>query len=246
MKRGPRAAWIAGEKFGHLTALAPIGKTQRCEAEWLCLCSCLNVTTVRISKLRFGAIRSCGCLIGSRPRHDELTAERLRNLLHYDPATGVFAWRVSDGHRRIVGAAAGGKNSEGYRKIRIDGRRYPAHRLAWLYEHGKWPDNQVDHRYGNRSDNCLANIRPANSSQNRQNAALSKNNMSGYKGVSFDARSRSRPWLARITHNGRTRHLGYHPTAEAAHAVYCSAAAGLFGEFANFGECRPTDAKKPT
>ena len=62
-----------------------------------------------------------------------LTANRLRKVLSYAPATGIFRWKVSASTRAPVGTIAGAKNGRGYRQIRIDGRPYSASRLAWLY-----------------------------------------------------------------------------------------------------------------
>jgi len=65
-----------------------------------------------------------------------LTAIRLRKVLSYAPATGIFRWKVSASTRAPVGTIAGAKNGRGYRQIRIDGRPYSASRLAWLYMTG--------------------------------------------------------------------------------------------------------------
>lgn len=75
---------------------------------------------------------------------------RLKELLHYDPATGHFTWRVSKGRRVVAGKLAGNKVKVGpdreYWQVRIDGRNYYGHRLAWFYLHGKWPEDRVSHR----------------------------------------------------------------------------------------------------
>lgn len=101
-----------------------------------------------------------------------LAAERLRELLHYDPDTGVFTWRINRGLRRIKGNAAGHLHYLGYRTIRIDGQMYPASHLAWLYMKGEWPpaDRQIDHENRKRADNRWANIRLATPGQNQANA----------------------------------------------------------------------------
>ena len=91
-------------------------------------------------------------------KQDKLTAERLRERLHYDAGTGVFTRRVGSGHAR-TGEMAGSVHSTGYVRISIDGGKYTAHCLAWLYVHGVWPPDQIDHINGNRSDNRIANLR---------------------------------------------------------------------------------------
>lgn len=88
----------------------------------------------------------------------DLTAERLRELLHYDPSTGEFKWRVYHGARAWPGASAGGWNQTGYVLIGIDGVKYLAHRLAWLYVHGTWPPRSLKHRNFLRYDNRLENL----------------------------------------------------------------------------------------
>jgi hypothetical protein len=88
----------------------------------------------------------------------KLTAERLRKRLRYDAETGLFTRRVGSGHAH-AGDMAGSVHSTGYVRICIDGGRYTAHRLAWLYVHGVWPSGQIDHINRNRSDNRIANLR---------------------------------------------------------------------------------------
>jgi hypothetical protein len=99
-----------------------------------------------------------------------LTAERLREILGYDPETGLFTRLVRTGRIR-AGEVAGTAHSRGYRSIVIDGRVYLSHRLAWLYVHGEWPPEQIDHINRNRADNRLVNLRAAKQSQNNVRAA---------------------------------------------------------------------------
>ena len=91
-------------------------------------------------------------------KQDKLTAERLRERLHYDAGTGVFTRRVGSGHAR-AGDMAGTIHSTGYVRISIDGGKYTAHHLAWLYVHGVWPSDQIEHINRKRSDNRIANLR---------------------------------------------------------------------------------------
>ena len=90
-----------------------------------------------------------------------LTAIRLRKVLSYAPATGIFRWKVSASTRAPVGTIAGAKNGRGYRQIRIDGRPYSASRLAWLYMTGKWPNSEISYLNGKPSDTRWANLREA-------------------------------------------------------------------------------------
>lgn len=159
-----------------------------------------------------------------------VTAERLRELLDYDPATGVFRRRTSPNKRYPAGSVAG-CNSRGYRVIMIDDILYRAHRLAWLYVHGEWPKEEVDHINGDTSDNGIANLREATHSQNMRNVRVKKTNKIGLKGVSHDDRGyRARIWTSR----GEV-HLGRFRTSDQAAAAYADAAQRYFGEFARAG-----------
>ena len=163
-----------------------------------------------------------------------LSQARLRELLSYEPATGIFRWRVErrgSGYRRgeqPAGSIAGHLDVKGYSRIFIDGYRYKAHRLAWLYMMGVWPVGDIDHKNQNRADNSWENLRVANRAQNRINSAVSKNNSSGFRG----AHTARNGWTASIGHRGRRQHLGTFATPEDAQAAYVAAARKLYGEFA--------------
>lgn len=110
---------------------------------------------------------------------------KLKELLHYNPATGEFTWLVDKGQRARKGVAINGIRVGGYMVIRIDNKNYRAHRLAWLYQTGEFPKEEVDHINGVKSDNCWDNLRDVSRSHNQQNQKISLNNTSGFKGVSF-------------------------------------------------------------
>lgn len=153
-----------------------------------------------------------------------LTQSRLKELLHYCPDTGVFTWqRARQGVR--VGCVAGGIGGEGYRSIRVDGRNYLAHRLAWLYVYGEWPKDQIDHINGVKDDNRIANLREATNAENNQNLAMRSSNKSGFVGVHWH--SRDRKWHANIRINMKRKFLGRFNTPESAHAAYLAAKAEL-------------------
>lgn len=136
-----------------------------------------------------------------------LTAERLRQVLHYDPETGKFTWKVTLSRRAPAGAAAGTCDIRGYQIIRLDHTKYRAHRLAWLYVCGVWPTEELDHINRDRSDNRVANLRLASRPENSQNTSPKRSNTSGRKGVSWHARTGR--WRAHLTLNRRGIHLGY-------------------------------------
>lgn len=160
-----------------------------------------------------------------------LTAERLREVLHYNPLTGVFTWLVQRKRARR-GAVAGTPNGQGYRKIRIDGRPYRAARLAWFYVHGRWPVNKIDHINTIRDDDRLCNLREATDNQSAQNQKRHRDSTHDLKGVYWS--SRELKWWAKISVDGRCIRLGRFATAEEAHAAYCAAARQYHGEFAPF------------
>ena len=138
---------------------------------------------------------------------ETLAAERLRELLEYFPETGIFRWRVSPARNVKVGDIAGCLNGKGYLQIKIDGKLHSAHRLAWLYTHGTWPADQIDHINRDRSDNRILNLREATPAENGRNMSKASNNTSGYPGVYW--RKARQKWQAQITHLGERIHLGY-------------------------------------
>src|SRR6516162_3869256 len=153
-----------------------------------------------------------------------LSAERLRELLHYAPETGLFYWRVSRGSAG-AGVQAGKGRSGGYVVIRIDGLVHYAHRLAWLYVHGEHPTREIDHKNQNPADNSIANLRQSSHAENMRN--ISRRNRSGFKGV---YRHRSK-WGAQICVNGKKIHLGSYSTPREAAEAYDKAARLHHGEF---------------
>lgn len=163
-----------------------------------------------------------------------LTVERLKELLNYDPDTGVFTWRVRRGGNAKAGGKAGYCHPRGYWCIEINDKLYRAHRLAWLYTTGSWPEGEIDHANMDKSDNRWENIRDASRSQNNANTPLRTDNTSGFKGVHFCKRPRR--WQAKVTVNRKQIFLGYYDTREEAHAVYAAAAKHYFGEFARCGD----------
>jgi hypothetical protein len=160
-----------------------------------------------------------------------LTVERSRELLDYDPETGVFRWKCR--RKRIEkGSTAGSIWKDGYCRVQIDRRSYAAHRLAWLHVYGYWPADQIDHINGVRDDNRFCNLRAATPRENVRNSKVHGDNKSGLKGVR--RATSSRKWEAAIRINSTYVYLGRFDTAEDAHAAYCVAAIELHGKFARF------------
>lgn len=161
-----------------------------------------------------------------RPR---ITGENLKEFVKYEPESGAFTWLKSRG-KAAKGRAAGSLNRDGYLRICIDGVRYSAHCLAWLYVKGTFPEDQIDHINGIRSDNRICNLRLATRSQNQCNSRRNSRNKSGYKGVHWS--KHDKVFRASIEVNGKKIGLGAFHDAISAHAAYCVAAKKYFGEFA--------------
>lgn len=150
-----------------------------------------------------------------------LTADRLRTLLHYDPATGYFTRLVSIAANAMAGTMPGTTHN-GYVTIAVDGKRYRAHRLAWLYVHGEWPAHQIDHINGVRDDNRIANLRDVPSATNSENHREARSGSgSGLLGAYWCADKGCYKACIRVA--GKLKFLKNCETADEAHAIYLEA-----------------------
>lgn len=147
----------------------------------------------------------------------QVTRDLLNNLLRYDAMTGNFHWIVNrQGHTK-AGDLAGSKARNGYIGIMVCGKRYGAHRLAWMCMYGTWPVNQIDHINGVRDDNRFFNLRDVSSALNKQNQRRAhKGSRTGILGVSPNGRG----FKASITVAGVTRTLGTYQKIQDAQAAY--------------------------
>lgn len=159
-----------------------------------------------------------------------LSHQEIRRLFDYDPETGVLRWRVDRGVNKTKGREIKSGGSHGYLDVKINGKKYMAHRVVWFYTYGEWPADELDHANKDRKDNRIKNLRPATHSENQHNSTKYKNNTSGYTGVSFHKRKGK--WMAYIGFCGKRKTLGYFDTPQLAHEAYCEKAKELFGEFA--------------
>ena len=168
------------------------------------------------------------------------TRASLKAALDYDPATGIFRWK----HRpdvpphvnaRLAGTEAGSRHPDGhtvYRRIRLKGKLYFAHRLAWLYVTGEWPPALIDHIDDDGSNNRIANLRPATAIENAGNKRMKPNGI-GVRGVSFAPESsRRKPFRAEIRLHGKRVHLGRFASLDDARKAYVEASKAAFKEFA--------------
>ena len=165
-------------------------------------------------------------------RKTSLTHQRLKDILHYDPETGIFT-NVLRRRRALIGNRAGHLNkSTGYRYLRIDGRVYREHRVAFLYQEGVFPPDQVDHINRIRTDNRFVNLQHSSYIRNGRNHPLQSNNTSGTVGVSWC--NRDERWVAKIKIKGRTIALGYFD--DKSEAIKACAAANIkYGFHPNHG-----------
>ena len=145
-----------------------------------------------------------------------ITQERLKELLHYDPETGVFTRNVTTNNNAHAGDVAGSPHIKGYVQIQVDSHVLLAHRLAWFYTYGEFPHGMLDHHDQDKTNNRMSNLRPVTNKQNLENTKVSSNNKSGFKGVC----AKGSKWLAYITHCYKRIHLGYFDTPEEASAAY--------------------------
>lgn len=155
-----------------------------------------------------------------------ITREQLKTQLTYNSLTGEFIFNKKKGGMP-KGSVAGYAQRDGYIVISINGKQYKAHRLAWLYVHGAFPDYQIDHINMKRGDNRMANLREATKSQNHMNRTAYSNNKLGVKGVHMVGRK----FRALIKKNGNQVCLGVYDSLDDASDAYKKASQAMHGSF---------------
>lgn len=156
-----------------------------------------------------------------------LTHQEAKDILDYDPLTGVRRWKFFSRTHEYMGVA-GSLQPDGYRRIKYKRRQYLAHRLVWFYVNGVWPQGDIDHINRSRSDNRISNLREATRSQNVFNSDNSRNT-SGFRGVHYAKKQGN--WIAQIKVDGKGMHLGSFDTPEQASLAYQKAAGEHFFDF---------------
>lgn len=145
-----------------------------------------------------------------------LTQERLKEVLNYDPDTGLFTRKIITSNRIKIGDIAG-TLVYGYIVINVNAKRHCAHRLAWLYVYGEFPCKFLDHKNGIRDDNRICNLREATNAENTHNSYKARpKNTTGLRGVSL-CKNRYR---SSITVLGKRVSLGVFGTPLEAHQAY--------------------------
>lgn len=155
-----------------------------------------------------------------------LSVDLLNQVLDYNVDTGLFVWKIQSGRGRI-GSVAGTKTFNGYISVHFDGKQYYAHRLAWFFVYGEWPNGRIDHINHNKIDNRIANLRIATQSQNITNM---KREIRGVKKLR-DCRDR---YSARIWKDYKEIHIGNFGSREEAFEAYKKTSIELFGEFSPY------------
>ena len=143
------------------------------------------------------------------------TFDSVSSVLSYDHTSGRFLWLAGKFNGRI----AGNSDARGYVHIGFGGRKYLAHRLAWLLHHRSMPASKIDHINGNPGDNRLCNLREATQVQNMQNAKAHRGSITGLLGVT----KHRRKYRAQILANGKKVHIGLFDTPIAASEAYFAA-----------------------
>jgi len=158
-----------------------------------------------------------------------ITQNSLKEILSYDPETGIFTNKNTRGRAKENAIAGCINKKTRYVVLRINYSLYQAHRVAWFYMTGNWPIKQIDHINHNRSDNRWVNLREATNQQNNWNLPAKKTNKSGYRGVHWD--NDRRKWRSRIVIDGKCVHIGMFECPKEAHLAYMKVAKKLYGEF---------------
>ncbi|NOR58447.1 MAG: HNH endonuclease [Sulfurimonas sp.] len=162
----------------------------------------------------------------------ELTQERLKELIHYCPESGLFTRVITRGSAKKGGSVGVTDANNGYMRVKIDGKNYLLHRLAFLYMEGEFPVGQVDHPNHIRDDNRWCNLRKVTQTENQRNASLRKDNKTGFTGVRWHKLNRK--WNSSCSVNGSVISLGSYVTFYA--ACYARHAANVkYGFHANHG-----------
>lgn len=158
-----------------------------------------------------------------------LTYDKLRELLEYDPETGLWTWLVSV-NKRPYGSLAGTVSVHGYLIITFAGVKYRAAKLAHLYMTGEWPSDEMDHIDKDKLNDRWVNLRVASRSENALNRDLQSNNVSDARGVHWD--SIRGKWFAQVKKGGINHFCGRFDNIGEAIAARDAAAMTLHGDFA--------------
>jgi hypothetical protein len=148
-----------------------------------------------------------------------ITQEYLKEILDYNPETGIFTWKIKKNGTKGINSIAGHIDKKGYFRIKINSISHKAHRLAWLYVYGNTPKGQIDHVNGVKHDNKISNLRIVSNRENCQNRIEHRQG----KLVGCYYNKRDKKWQAQIQINGKQTFIGLFETQREAHAAYLKA-----------------------
>lgn len=157
---------------------------------------------------------------------ERLTLEIVHDRLTYDPLTGAFTWKKCPPHHSEKIGKTAGNIMRGYVQIGLLGRRYLAHRVAWLYATGSWPLHEIDHIDRNKSNNAILNLREATRTQNNRNKI----------GRGYWLEKKNGTYRAQITIDNKNICLGTFPDEESARAAHVAANIRHYGSFSPYME----------
>lgn len=163
-----------------------------------------------------------------KERKSNLTVDWLREHMACVPETGTLMWKVR-GPGRTVGKPLGSLTAQGYLQVKVDNVIYPIHRVIWFYVHGVWPEHQLDHMDGCKTNNAIANLRDCTAAQNSARRKVRKPEKAPSRGVFPHGPG----FVARLHHKGVRHYLGYFSNADDARAAYAAKAKDIHGEFAH-------------
>lgn len=165
---------------------------------------------------------------------ERITAEQAAELLSYDPGSGEFRWKIARSYVVKVGQVVGSWDLHGYKTVRLNGRSYKLHRLAWLMTYGVWPAGDVDHINGIRHDNRISNLRDLPRGQNLENRW--KPNPNKKSGLPLGVhKAKGGHYSARISVDNKSVILGTFVTVDDATAAYFAAKIRFHQGFARSG-----------
>ena len=159
--------------------------------------------------------------------------DKAKELLNYNPDTGIFTWKSHRSSNAMKGSVAGYKTKCKRIKICITlgkvKKTLLSHRIAWFIYYKEMPKNEIDHINGDATDNRICNLRSVNHQENMFNIGIGKRNKTGFLGVSLYRKTGK--YRASISHLGKFIHLGLYETPEEASKVYQLKAKELRKEF---------------
>lgn len=174
------------------------------------------------------------CLDKRASEAEKLTADRIREMLDYDPITGWLTWRIHSSGVPKPGKRAGGNGGFGYRTIGINYKKYLEHTIIWLWMKGELPVHEIDHINRDPSDNRWTNLREATRSQQGHNKGPSTRNQSGYPGVILHGAK----YRSRLTLDGKHHEFGWFVTIAQARIARLLGEKEIFGRFTTWDDER--------